>query len=103
MSSDSSKFEEGVRGKRPDFESSPDVLTWIRTFKGDSRSEGRALFSAFAALIEFRVWIQYKFGMAARYLENKILSREVKHEPARFLALLDCNVPIKCQRIPEGS
>ena len=64
-SSDSSGFEEGVRGGRPDFESSPDVLTWIRTFRGDARSKGSALFSAFAALIEQSVWMQYKFGMAA--------------------------------------
>lgn len=104
MSSDSSRFEEGARGEKPDFESSPDVLTWIKTFKGDARSEGRALFSAFAALIEFRVWMQYKFGMAAHNSEKKnFLSREVKYEPARFLTLLDCNVPMKCQRISEGS
>ena len=60
----SSRFE-GVRGGRPDFESSPDVLIWIRTFRGDVvvRSEGRALFRAFAALIKLTVWTQYKFGM----------------------------------------
>jgi hypothetical protein len=59
MSSDSTSSEleeEGVRGGRPDFESSPEVLIWIRTFRGDVvRSDGRALFRAFADLIELRV------------------------------------------------
>jgi len=45
------------RGARPDFESSPEVLTCSRTRRGDGRSEGRALLSALAAFIELSVWM----------------------------------------------
>lgn len=49
----------GERGGKPDLESSPDVFTCSRIFKGvDSRSGGSALFTASAALIEDIVCIE---------------------------------------------
>lgn len=57
--------ESSESGGRPDFESSPEVLTCSRTLRGEeSRSAGRALFTASAALIEDRVWIVCRFGIA---------------------------------------
>ena len=36
-------------GERPDFESSPEVLTWMRTLSSDSRFSGQFLLSAVAS------------------------------------------------------
>lgn len=65
-SSEFSSDEESVRGGIPDFESSPEVLIWIRTRRGEVRSVGRALFRAVAALIELNVCILYRLGIASR-------------------------------------
>lgn len=57
--------ESSDSGARPDFESSPEVLTCSRTLRGEeSRSAGRALFTASAALIDDMVWIVCRFGIA---------------------------------------
>lgn len=56
--------EDETRGGKPDFDDSPDVLIWSRTFKGVVRVEGRALFRAVAVLVDVRVWIVWRFGMA---------------------------------------
>ena len=38
----------------------------MRTRRGVGRSEGRALFSALAALVELRVWTACRLGIAKR-------------------------------------
>ena len=55
----SSSFEE-----RPDFESSPEVLTWMRTLRRDSRSSGQFLLSAVASFWDEIVWTVWRFGIA---------------------------------------
>jgi hypothetical protein len=54
MSSESG-VEEVVRGDKPDFEPSPEVLTCRRTLRGEVRSDGMALSRAVAALADVRV------------------------------------------------
>lgn len=53
-----SAVDEEVRGCKPDFDSSPEVLTWISMFRGELRSEGSALFSAVAAFSEVSVCME---------------------------------------------
>lgn len=53
-----------VSGGKPDLDSSPEVFTWTRMLRGSAREEGRALFSAVAALEDVRVWMAYRFGIA---------------------------------------
>ena len=65
-SSEVSSDDESVRGEIPDFESSPDVLIWIRTRRGEVRSVGSDLFRAVAALIELSVCMLYRLGIAIR-------------------------------------
>lgn len=47
--------DEAESGGSPDFESSPDVLIWIRILSGVERFGGSALFKAVAAFAEVRV------------------------------------------------
>ena len=60
--------ELGDRAGRPDFCSSPDVLIWMKTFKGAGRRVGSAAsveWSWFAALTDVSVSTAKRFGMAA--------------------------------------
>lgn len=52
-----------VSGGSPDLTSSPEVFTWMKTFRGVLREGGRCLLSAVAVLGEVRVWIAYTFGV----------------------------------------
>jgi len=70
---------------RPDFDDSPEVLIWMRMFRGVLRA-GRALFSAVAAFVDVSVWIVWRLGI----------------DP-RIFALLDCKVPMKCHWISSGN
>ena len=100
--------DDGVRGGRPDLESSPEVLIWIKILRGVVRSFGSALSSALAALAEVRVWIVSRFGIACYRVSGNesyegLVFNECQTAPASVLALLDCNVPMKCQRISRGN
>lgn len=71
---------------------------------GEVRVSGRALLSAFAALIEFRVWMAYRLGMAiSRACCSSSLREEMprtdSYIQASVFALLDCSVPMKCHLI----
>jgi len=50
--------------ERPDFESSPEVLNWMKTFSRDSRSSGQFLLSAVASFWDETVWTVWRFGTA---------------------------------------
>jgi hypothetical protein len=53
------------RGRRPDFDSSAEVLIWMKMFSGVVRVLGRDLERRVADLEEERVSMAYKLGMAA--------------------------------------
>ncbi len=107
--SSSSEGVEGVggvvSGGSPDLTSSPEVFTWMKTCRGVLREGGRCLLSAVAVLGDVRVWIAYMFGVTGgddMGMRRGVLMRR-GYLRARFFALLDCNVPIKCHRISVSS
>lgn len=92
---------EGVRGGRPDFESSPDVLTCRKTLREEVRSTGIALLSAVAALLDVRVSIAYRLGIAEHraYSARRSRGKPFRDVHARIFDLFDCSVPMKCHLI----
>ena len=65
-SSEFSRFDvdDWVSGGRPDFESSPEVFTCMRTLRGEVRFEGMALLRAEAAFTDPKVWTLKRLGIA---------------------------------------
>jgi len=92
--------------ERPDFESSPEVLTWMRTFRRDCRSSGQFLFSAVASFWDETVWTAWRFGIAEVFSCHPwgSIGRcfQVYVHAASF-ALFDWRVPMKCQCMSLGS
>ena len=90
----------------PDFESSPEVLTWMRTFRRDCRSSGQFLFSAAASFWDETVWTVWRFGIANTppcYPCKSTRGRFQEHVQVASFALFDWRVPMKCQCMSSGS